>query len=81
MTAPLLLACAWLLAAAPAMAPGPGRWRRAFVLVCLGVPLLGWLTVENGPVAGLLALAAGAAALRWPLPRPGRPRPGPEPAE
>ncbi len=76
MTAPLALAGLWLLGAALAPAPAPGRWRRAAVLVCLGVPLLGWLTVEHGPVAGLLALAAGAAALRWPAAglwrRPGR---------
>ncbi len=95
MTAPLALACVWLLGAVLALAPAPGRWRRVCVLVCLGVPLLGWLTVEHGPVAGLLALAVGAAALRWPASglwrRPRRPpegfperlaeHPRPEPAE
>ena len=31
------------------------------------MPLLGWLTVVNGPVAGIVALAAGASVLRWPV--------------
>ncbi|WP_126978362.1 DUF2484 family protein [Frigidibacter oleivorans] len=44
------------------------RHRRAasFALVPLGVPILGLLTYQHGPLCGLGALALGAAALRWP---------------
>jgi hypothetical protein len=69
MSLPLILALVWLVAA-NVLALIPSRddhWTRAYVLIALGVPLLGWLTVANGPVAGVLALAAGASVLRWPL--------------
>ena len=33
----------------------------------VGIPLLGWITFENGPFWGLIALAGGASILRWPL--------------
>lgn len=69
MSAPLVLALLWFVGAnVLALVPSrDGRWRRAAALVVMGVPLLGWLTAENGPVAGVLALAAGASVLRWPL--------------
>ena len=69
MSAPFVLTCLWLVAAnVLAMLPSRDRhWRRAYGLICVGVPLLGWLTVEEGPVWGLLALAAGASVLRWPV--------------
>lgn len=59
----------WFLGAnVAAMLPSRDRhWRRAYALIALGVPLLGWLTLAHGPVAGILALAAGASVLRWPL--------------
>lgn len=44
-------------------------WRAASGLIAVGIPILGWVTYENGPWAGLLALAAGASILRWPLVR------------
>lgn len=69
MSVPLILACVWFVTA-NVMAMLPSRddhWARAYVLIIVGVPLLGWLTVENGPVMGLLALAAGASILRWPV--------------
>jgi len=69
MSVPLILACVWFVTA-NVMAMLPSRddhWARAYALIILGVPLLGWLTVENGPVMGLLALAAGASILRWPV--------------
>ncbi|EPX81241.1 UDP-N-acetylenolpyruvoylglucosamine reductase [Litoreibacter arenae DSM 19593] len=43
------------------------HWRRAYALIAIGVPLLGWVTYENGPLVGLICLAAGASMLRWPL--------------
>ena len=43
------------------------HWRRAYGLIIVGVPLLGWVTFENGPLIGLVTLAAGMSVLRWPL--------------
>ena len=43
------------------------HWRAAYVLIAIGVPLLGWVTWDSGPVVGLLLLAAGASILRWPV--------------
>ncbi len=63
------LACLWLVTA-NVMAMFPSRdhhWRTAYVLIAIGIPLLGWVTYENGPVIGLLVLAAGASVLRWPV--------------
>lgn len=65
----LIFAALWLLAA-NVMAVIPSRdnhWQRAYLLIGLGIPLLGWLTYENGPWVGLIALAAGGSVLRWPV--------------
>ena len=69
MNAPLVLALLWLIAAnLRAMFPSTDHhWRFAYAMICLGIPLLGWLTWTNGPIVGLLFLAAGASVLRWPL--------------
>jgi hypothetical protein len=69
MTASLLAAGLWVLAS-QIVALNPSRanhWPQAWALIALGLPILGWLTYETGPLAGLLALAAGASILRWPL--------------
>ena len=67
----LSLACAalWLIVAnVLAMIPSKdNHWRRAYVLIAVGVPLLGWVTYQNGPWIGLLVLAAGMSVLRWPV--------------
>ena len=69
MTLPFGLACLWLIVAnLIAMLPSRDHhWRAAYVLIALGVPLLGWVTWELGPVVGLVLLAAGASILRWPV--------------
>ena len=69
MSLPLALACLWLvLANVAAMIPSrDNHWARAYALIGVGVPLVGWVTWDNGPVVGLLVLAAGASVLRWPL--------------
>lgn len=69
MTLPLTLASLWfVLANVVAMLPSRDHhWRSAYVLILLGVPLLGWVTAAHGPVAGLVALAGGASVLRWPV--------------
>jgi len=65
----LALTCLWLIAAnVIAMLPArDNHWRAAYALIALGVPLLGYVTWQNGPIVGLLAAAAGMSVLRWPL--------------
>jgi hypothetical protein len=43
------------------------HWRAAYLLIAAGIPILGWVTLQNGPWIGLIVLAAGASILRWPL--------------
>jgi hypothetical protein len=69
MSLPLILAFLWLiLANVLAMIPSNDSHRsRAVFLIVIGVPLIGWVTWSNGPVVGLLLLAAGVSVLRWPV--------------
>ena len=69
MTPPLVCALIWLIAAnVIAMLPSRDHhWRAACALIAVGIPLLGWVTYVDGPLWGLLLLAAGASVLRWPL--------------
>ncbi|MDA7427508.1 DUF2484 family protein [Primorskyibacter aestuariivivens] len=69
MTLSLILACLWALAAnlLAAMPSKDNHWRRAYWLIGIGVPLLGYVTYENGPWIGFFALAAGMSVLRWPV--------------
>ncbi len=69
MNTSLILACLWALAAnLAAMIPSSdNHWRRAWALIATGIPLLGYVTWQNGPWVGLLALAAGVSLLRWPV--------------
>ncbi|WP_293576839.1 DUF2484 family protein [Phaeobacter sp.] len=69
MTLSLFLACIWAVAAnVLAMIPSrDNHWTRAYVLIALGIPLLGFVTYENGPWWGLGVLFAGMSMLRWPV--------------
>ena len=69
MTASLILACLWAVAAnLLAMLPSrDNHWRRAYILIALGVPVLGLVAWQHGPWLGLLVLAAGMSVLRWPV--------------
>ena len=69
MTLSLILTFAWLLLAnVLAMIPSrDNHWTRAYILIGIGLPLLVWVFWENGPLIGLLALAAGMSVLRWPV--------------
>lgn len=69
MTLSLVLFCLWVVVAnVIAMFPSRRKhWPAAYVLIALGIPLLGYVTWENGPLWGLLALAAGGSVLRWPV--------------
>ena len=69
MSLPLVLALTWLiLANVIAMFPSRDHhWRAAYLLIAVGIPLLGWVTYVDGPLWGLLLLAGGASVLRWPV--------------
>ncbi|WP_306116728.1 MULTISPECIES: DUF2484 family protein [unclassified Roseovarius] len=69
MSVSLILACIWaLIANVLAMIPsGDNHWRRAYFLIAVGVPILGYVTYENGPIMGFAVLVAGMSMLRWPV--------------
>ncbi len=69
MTLSIILACVWALVAnVLAMTPSKDHhWRNAYILIAIGIPLLGFVTYQNGPWVGLLVLAAGMSVLRWPV--------------
>jgi len=65
----LILACIWAITAnVLAMTPSrDNHWRRAYVLIAIGIPILGFVTYENGPWYGLAVLLGGMSVLRWPV--------------
>ena len=65
----IALAGLWgLIANVLAMIPSnDNHWARAYFLIAIGVPILGYVTYENGPWVGLIVLAAGMSVLRWPV--------------
>lgn len=69
MSLSLIAVCAWLVAAnVLAMLPSKdNHWFRAYVLIALGLPLLGWVWWQNGIWWALAALVAGMSILRWPV--------------
>ena len=68
MSLSLILACLWVvLASLVTVLPGRLHWPAAYGLTLLGIPLVGYVTFENGPFWGLLALAGGVSVLRWPV--------------
>jgi len=69
MTLSLTLAAVWALVAniLAVIPSSDNHWRRAYVLIALGIPLLGYVTYENGPWWGLAVLLAGMSVLRWPV--------------
>ena len=69
MSLSLILAALWALSAnVLAMLPSrDNHWRRAYILIAVGIPILGYVTYQNGPWIGLLVLVAGMSVLRWPM--------------
>jgi len=65
----IVLGCLWLITAnVLAMLPSrDNHWARAYGLIAIGVPLLGYIAYENGPVIAVLFLLAGMSVLRWPV--------------
>ena len=66
---PVGLGLGWLiLANVLALLPSKdNHWARAYVLIAVGIPLLGFITYTNGPWIGLAFLIAGCSVLRWPV--------------
>lgn len=69
MSLSLILACIWAITAnVLAMTPSKDHhWRNAYGLIAIGIPLLGYVTYQNGPWVGLAVLLAGMSVLRWPV--------------
>ena len=66
---PLLSIGLWVvLAFAMALFPSnDNHWRRAYVLIAIGVPLLIWIFWQHGVLLGILGLVVGGLVLRWPV--------------
>ncbi len=69
MSLSLVLACFWGLGAnLAAMFPSrDNHWRLAYLLIAVGIPILGYVTFQNGPWVGFLVMLAGMSMLRWPV--------------
>lgn len=69
MSAPLVLALVWLIVVnVRGMFPSRDHhWRFAYVMMALGVPILGWIWLEQGIWYVLVVLALAAWVMRWPV--------------
>jgi hypothetical protein len=69
LTVSVIAICIWLFAAnlAALLPSKDNHWSRAYFLIATGAPILVWVFFENGVLIGLVALAASASVLRWPL--------------
>ncbi|WP_368184151.1 DUF2484 family protein [Aestuariibius sp. HNIBRBA575] len=69
MTWSMMAAFVWLIAAnLLGMLPSKdNHWRRAYVLIGVGIPVLGWVFWENPVWIGVIVLIAGLSVLRWPV--------------
>jgi hypothetical protein len=67
MSGAITLALVWaVVGSACGFLPRRLHWPVAWALIATGIPILGYLTLKVGPLAGLIGLAAGASILRWP---------------
>jgi hypothetical protein len=69
MSLSLTLACLWAVVAnVLAMTPSKDQhWRTAYILIALGLPVVGYVAVQHGPWVALLVLAGACSVLRWPV--------------
>ena len=69
MSLSLIAALIWLiLANVIGLLPTKDQhWRSAYLLIAVGIPILGWVTYQNGPIWGMVMAAGGASVLRWPV--------------
>ncbi|WP_282027541.1 DUF2484 family protein [Ruegeria faecimaris] len=65
----IALAALWgVVANVLAMIPSKDNlWTRAYFLIAAGIPIVGYVTLQNGPWIGLIVLVAGISVLRWPV--------------
>lgn len=68
-TLAIVLVCGWVVLAQvmQAIPSKDNHWRRAYILIGIGIPLLGISTFLGGPIIGLMGLAVGMSVLRWPV--------------
>jgi len=43
------------------------HWTRAYALIAVGIPLLGWIIYSAGVLVGVAFFIAAASVLRWPV--------------
>ncbi|WP_106743850.1 DUF2484 family protein [Yoonia maritima] len=69
MTASLWFGCLWIVLAfvLQSIPSSDNHWRRAYVLIALGIPLLIWIVVQNGAMVGTVFAIAQGSVLRWPI--------------
>jgi hypothetical protein len=69
MSLSLTLACLWAVVAnVLAMTPSKDQhWRNAYILIALGLPVVGYVAVQHGPWVALLVLVGACSVLRWPV--------------
>jgi len=69
MAVALTLIGAWVLLAfvMAAIPSNDHHWRRAYVLIALGIPLLIWISWQYGIIYGIIGLLVGCSVLRWPV--------------
>ena len=60
----LWVVLAFVLSAIPS---NDNHWRRAYVLIAVGVPLLVWIMWRDGFLMGAIAFIVGCSVLRWPV--------------
>ena len=48
-------------------APGYAFVMGGLILIGIGIPILGYVTWQNGPWVGLLVMVAAMSVLRWPV--------------
>lgn len=65
----MILVCLWVVVAClGALLPSKrSHWPFAYVLIAAGIPILGFVTYQNGPWIGLFTMFAGMSILRWPV--------------
>jgi len=68
-TDPFILIGLWVVLAfvLSAFPSNDNHWRRAYVLIAVGVPLLVWITWQDGFLMGAISLVVGGSVLRWPV--------------
>ncbi len=66
---PLIAAALWAVLAfvMQSIPSNDNHWRRAYVLMAIGGPILIWVVIENGAWTGLAVFTLGASVFRWPL--------------